>query len=215
MSSKMSQIQVATCFASACLKPRVVMAGVPMRMPLVTEAGCGSSGTAFLLTVSVGAAQGGIGGTAGEVFIDEVEQHQVVLGATGDEFVTRARKTFGHRLGVVQHLFLVFGEGGVQRLQERDGFRGDDLHQRPALNAGEDGGVELFLNRFVGARENQPAARPAQVLWVVEVTTSAIGTGFGASPVATNPAMCAISTSRYAPTLSAMSRKRCKSSTCE
>ena len=32
-------------------KPRVVIAGVPMRSPLVTDGGRGSSGTAFLLTV--------------------------------------------------------------------------------------------------------------------------------------------------------------------
>ena len=86
----------------------------------------------------------------------------MIFGATGDQFVAARKEDFSHDFGVIQHLFLIFGEGGVQRLQERDGFRGDDLHQRPALNAGEDGGVELFLNRFVGARENQPAARPAQ-----------------------------------------------------
>ncbi len=41
----------ATCFASASLKPRVVIAGEPSRMPLVTNGFSGSFGIAFLLTV--------------------------------------------------------------------------------------------------------------------------------------------------------------------
>ena len=110
----------------------------------------------------VGAAECCISGAAGEVFVDEVEQHQVVLGAAGDEFVTAREENFGHRLGVIQHLFLVFGEGGVKRFEKGNRLRGNHLHQRPALDAGEDGGVEFFLQRFVGAREDQPAARPAQ-----------------------------------------------------
>ena len=39
------------------------------------------------------------------------------------------------------------------------------------------------------------------------------GGGEGGPPDATNPAMCAISTIRYAPTLSAISRRRAKSMT--
>ena len=42
---------LAISIISASLKPRVVGAGVPTRMPLVTNGDCGSLGTAFLLTV--------------------------------------------------------------------------------------------------------------------------------------------------------------------
>ncbi len=54
---------------------------------------------------------------------------------------------------------------------------------------------------------------PRSVLCVVQVTTSAYGTGLGCTPAATRPPMCAMSTIRYAPTSSAIARKRAKSIT--
>ena len=53
---------------------------------------------------------------------------------------------------------------------------------------------------------------PRSVLCVVVVTTWAWGTGLGYSPATTSPATWAMSAMRYAPTLSAMARKRAKSS---
>ena len=55
-----------------------------------------------------------------------------------------------------------------------------------------------------------PARGPRSVLCVVVVTTCACGTGEGCTPPATSPAKCAISTIRYAPTLSAICRIRAK-----
>src|SRR5690554_2165704 len=49
--SSTSQIQWATCSASATLKPRRVIAGVPKRKPEVTNGERGSFGTEFLFTV--------------------------------------------------------------------------------------------------------------------------------------------------------------------
>jgi hypothetical protein len=49
--SSTSAIRLATCSASISVKPRVVIAGVPRRMPEVTKGFCGSLGIAFLLTV--------------------------------------------------------------------------------------------------------------------------------------------------------------------
>ena len=60
-----------------------------------------------------------------------------------------------------------------------------------------------------------PPRGPRRVLWVVEVTTCACGTGFGYTPAAISPATWAMSTNRYAPILSAMARKRAQSTTCE
>jgi hypothetical protein len=42
--SSTSAIRLATCSASISVKPRVVMAGVPRRMPEVTKGFCGSLG---------------------------------------------------------------------------------------------------------------------------------------------------------------------------
>ena len=57
-----------------------------------------------------------------------------------------------------------------------------------------------------------PPRPPPIVLWIVVVVTSANGTGDGCRPAATSPAKWAMSTIRYAPTESAISRKRLKSS---
>ena len=57
----------------------------------------------------------------------------------------------------------------------------------------------------------RPPRGPRRVLWVVVVTKSAWGTGLGWCPVATRPAMWAISTIMRAPTSSAMARKAGKS----
>ena len=51
LASSTSATRSAICSNSRSLKPRVVPAGEPMRMPLVTMGGRGSLGTAFLLTV--------------------------------------------------------------------------------------------------------------------------------------------------------------------
>ena len=57
----------------------------------------------------------------------------------------------------------------------------------------------------------KPPRGPRNDLWVVLVTTSAKGTGLGYKPAAIKPATCAISTTKYAPTLSAMSLNFCQS----
>ena len=93
-----------------------------------------------------------------------------------------------------------------------DRLGGDDVLQRAALLAGEDGGVDL-LRVAPRGRGSAPPRGPPSVLWVVVVTTSApCATGFGCRPAATRPAKWAMSTISSAPTSSAISRKRAKSS---
>ena len=57
-----------------------------------------------------------------------------------------------------------------------------------------------------------PPRGPRRLLCVVVVTKCACGTGLGCCPPATNPLMCAMSANNSAPTLSAISRIRAKSS---
>jgi hypothetical protein len=92
---------------------------------------------------------------------------------------------------------------------QRDRLAGDDVHERPALLAGEDGRVELL--RVLARLRIMPPRAPPSVLWIVVVTTSACGTGDGCTPAATSPAKWAMSTMSSAPTASAISRKRAKS----
>ena len=70
---------------------------------------------------------------------------------------------FGQGFRVFDHGLRVKLEGRVKRLAERHRLGGDDMHQRPALHAGEDGGVELLGDLLV-IGEDRAAARPAQGL---------------------------------------------------
>src|SRR2546426_8442814 len=55
---------------------------------------------------------------------------------------------------------LVIAELGLERFLEADGFRGDDVHQRTALDAGEDDFIEVL--GVWRLREDHPAARTAR-----------------------------------------------------
>ena len=59
-----------------------------------------------------------------------------------------------------------------------------------------------------GLHTIMPPRGPRSTLWVVNVTTSAYGTGDGIALPATSPMKCAASTISHAPTSSAISRNR-------
>ena len=71
---------------------------------------------------------------------------------------------------------------------------------------------ELIFFAYSSLARIRPPRPPPSVLWVVVVTTSQYGTGLGCSSAATSPAKWAMSAIRIAPTESAISRKRWKSS---
>ena len=73
--------------------------------------------------------------------------------------------------------------------------------------------AELIFLAYSSRHRISPPRAPPSVLCTVLVTTSAYGTGLGCTPAATSPAKCAMSTINSAPTSSAISRKRAKSST--
>ena len=118
-----------------------------------------------------------------------------------------AGQTLGEDLGAGQGALLavleLLGAGDL----EGDGLGGDGVHQRPALLAGEDGGVELLGPLLLG--QDQAGARPAERLVDgARTRRRRTGTGDGCSPAATRPAKCAMSTHRYAPTSSAIDTER-------
>ena len=63
-----------------------------------------------------------------------------------------------------------------------------------------------FLARSASSVTIRPPRGPRSVLWVVVVATWACGNGDGCRPAATRPAKCAMSTMKYAPIESAISR---------
>ncbi len=68
----------------------------------------------------------------------------MVVGAAGADAETVMSEAGGDGLGVSNNLCGVFLELRFQRFAEAGGFRGDDVHERAALDAGEDLGVNFF-----------------------------------------------------------------------
>ena len=70
-------------------------------------------------------------------FCSQVNEHEVVISATGDDFISSGDELFRHLLGVGHHLLLVIHELWLHGLIECHGFGGDDMLQRTALYARE------------------------------------------------------------------------------
>ena len=83
----------------------------------------------------------------------------MVFSPAGHHFVTTVQEHFHHRFGVFSNLLLINLELWLHRFFQRDGFRGDNVHQRAALGAWEHGGVQLFVQLFITAfRQDQATA---------------------------------------------------------
>ena len=108
------------------------------------------------------AAQCGFRILAGNFLGTQVNQEHVAVGAAGNDAHAARLQSSGHPARVRQNLLLVIAELGRHRLLQRNGLGGDHVHQRPALDAGENRRVDDFL--VFGLRENDAAARSAQRL---------------------------------------------------
>ncbi len=100
---------------------------------------------------------------ARDVHGTQVHQHEVVVGAARHQLKALLQKSRSQRLGVENHLMLIRLEGLVQRLAEANRLTGNDVLQRTALDAGENGLVDLLGDLLI-VREDQTAARAAQGL---------------------------------------------------
>jgi hypothetical protein len=134
-----------------------------MRRPEVTNGERGSFGTRILVDGDV-RAQRGFRILAGDALADHVDQHQVVLGAAGDDLVAARDDRVRHRLRVLHHLLLVVLELRLQRFLEGDGLGGDDVHQRTALDAGNTSDWNFFSSSSLALADDDAAARTAQGL---------------------------------------------------
>ena len=100
---------------------------------------------------------------AGAVLVGQVDQQQVVVRAAGDQLHAAGGQLGFKRLRVLNYFAGILLELRLQRLAKADGLRGDDVLQRAALRAGEDGGVDA-LDDILVVRQNQAAAGAAQRL---------------------------------------------------
>ena len=134
-----------------------------------------------------------LGLLAVELGLAQVDEHEVHVGAAREQFTPLpAPQLLGHRLGARHGALLALLEDVGLGDLERDRLAGDDVLERAALLAREHGGVDL-LGELLAARI-KPARGPPSVLCIVDVTTSAYGTGLGCRPAATRPAKWAMST---------------------
>ena len=78
-------ISSATRSNSSWPKPRVVSAGVPSRMPEVYQAPLGSAGTELRLVTTPASSSADSAWRPVSPNDDDVEQHDVVVGAAGDQ----------------------------------------------------------------------------------------------------------------------------------
>ena len=77
--------------------PRVVTAGVPMRMPLVTNGDCVSLGTVFLLTVMPAVSSAVLATLPVSACVAQIDQHQVVVRAAGHDLEPAVHERRGQR----------------------------------------------------------------------------------------------------------------------
>ena len=100
-----------------------------------------------------------------DVGLLQVDQHQVIVGAAGDQLRAVCQQRVGHGLRVGDDLALVLLELRLQRLAQHHGLRGDDVHQGAALGAGEDGGIDLLCDiRVVGQYHAAPGTAQGLVV---------------------------------------------------
>ena len=131
------------------------MAGVPRRRAAGHERRLRVVRHRILVDRDVGATQSGISILARDALLDQAHQHQVIVGAAGNDRVTTICQHAGHDLGVVANLSLVFLERRLHGFLERDRLGCDDVLQRAALCPGEDERVEFLGEIIVLAREDQ------------------------------------------------------------
>ncbi len=99
------------------------------------------------------------GGVAGA---EDVDEHDMVVGAAGDDAPAGFLQCGGEDLGVGDDLLRVGGEGGLQGFAEGNGLGGDDVDERAALLAGEDGAVDRCGQ--IGVAEDETGAGSAECL---------------------------------------------------
>src|SRR3546814_1859864 len=100
-----------------------------------------------------------LGDVAGQLLRPQIDQHEVVVGAAGDDVEPLVDHGLGQRLGVVDDGLRVVPELRRQGLAEGGRLGGDGMHQRAALQAREGRRVDLLAEIDV-VRQYHAAAHP-------------------------------------------------------
>ena len=158
-------ITAPTSRKSSASRPRMVAAGVPIRMPLVIIGGRGSNGTALRLTVMAQAASrsSACWPSNAESFRFSSSRWLSVPPETSawPRRVSVSASAAAFATTCVWYRLERLAAGGL----EAHGLGGDGVHQRPALHAGEDGGVDLLGEAGAAQDEARRAGRRASCGW--------------------------------------------------
>jgi len=119
-------------------------------------------GNGILVYGDTGLAEGQFSFRAENAFLENVDKHQVIVSAAGDDAETCFLQGKRKRLGVADDLRGVGLEVGAQRFAKGHGLGGDDMHEWTALLTWEDGLVNGGSETLPG--KDQAGARPAQRL---------------------------------------------------
>ncbi len=97
-----------------------------------------------------------------DLFVREVHQDQMGVGAAGDEVEAPLQELRRQHLGVEYDLVTVLAKGGGRRLGQGHAYGGGSVVVRPALQGREYSAVDAL--REVRPAEDHSAARPSQRL---------------------------------------------------
>ena len=161
--SSTSAMRCASSSHSSSVKPRVVIAGLPRRMPEVTNGFSGSLGIAFLLTVMCARRQRRLGVLAGDLLGAQVDQEHVAVGAAGHD----AQAAFlQHASTARAHCRAPAAGSAGSRLPSASpnatALAAMTCISGPPCKPGKHRGVDGLL--VLGVAEDDAAARPAQRL---------------------------------------------------
>ena len=163
-----------TSAKSSRCRPRVASAGVPMRRPEASIGGRGSKGTALRLTViPISCSRSSAclplssgcrprRSTSARCTSVPPVSTSMPWPDCSPSAADRVHERLGDRLRARHRAALALGEQLRFGDLQRDRLGGDHVLERPALLAGEDGGVDLFGELLLA--EDDPRARAAERL---------------------------------------------------
>ena len=124
------------------------------------EGWVGVVGDGVFVDGDAGLAEGVFGFRAEHAFFKDIDEHEMGVGATGDDAEAFVCDGGGEGAGVGNDLVGVDAEFGLKGLAEGDGFGGDDVHEWTALLAGKDAAVDAGCELLGG--EDEAGARAAE-----------------------------------------------------
>ena len=186
--------------------PRIVIAGVPTRMPEATVGGRSSNGTVLRFTVIATSASR----SSASLPLHSVRRRSTSRTCVSVPPVSTSSPpscSDSARASAFARTAVWYSRNGSDAaILKHAAFAAITWFSGPPCIPGKT--ARSTACACSSRQRMNPERGPASVLCVVEVTKSQCSTGFGCSPAATSPAKWAMSQRRSAPTASAISRKR-------